>query len=271
MTALRIQNLCVADCEDAVKRSYFEWGREIGADGPIGPDWDAATEEQRRALIARGFGLYDGLAVPLDNNLTALDAYVSVGISSRVTAQDVVRIAARACDAAELLARLPADVCLNGATDDELATAADLIALLAGAHKIKWGKATKVLHKERPALFAIVDSVVFDFLRKNFPHRVAQTSPPAAYLHLFKELLRARDSAVAAVRRALAVVGVDISAVRVLDFLLWIGWRDRVDNSSITSVWGTSSLPQARVRARDQWEGQRTRQDTGQGDPMECR
>ena len=258
VVTLRIQKLEVSDCVGAIMREYFEFGRETNAQGGVGPNWGEAEPEHKHSLILRGYGLYDGCPANCDNTLTPLDAYASVGINSRLTAYDAVRILARGDEVSSLLAGIPPDCRLESATEDEIGRASTLIALLSEAYQVNWGKATKVLHRKRPGLFPMLDSVVFDFLWKNFPHQVTWGSPPAYYLRLFKQVLLARERPIEEAKAALAKQGIDLTPVRVLDFLIWIGWRGRVDQygfgAPIVSVWGTGTLREARLKASRTWQ-----------------
>ena len=59
MTSLRIQRLNIPDCESAVERSYFDWGRGWAEDA-LDPDWDGASPEVRQHIMLRGYAAYDG-------------------------------------------------------------------------------------------------------------------------------------------------------------------------------------------------------------------
>lgn len=130
MARLEIQKLRVEDCESTVVRAYYDWGRGWD-DSDAEPAWDAATAAQRHAIARRGFGLYDGWPIPRDDEIAALDAYVTIGINSFVVLYDVVRLLVRAERARPLLARIPPEARLETANDDQLAAAGELIALLA--------------------------------------------------------------------------------------------------------------------------------------------
>ena len=259
MTLLQIQNLRIPECEAALERAYFDWGRGWSKDSPE-PDWDAASADERRTIALRGYALYDGCPVPTDDLVTSLDTYVSIGISSRMTLFDTVRFVARADRASELLADIPADAELESATDKQITAVASLIDLFGEARYVGRGKATKVLHKKRPALIPILDSVASDFLWKNFPHVLTQGSPTKQVLDLCKSLLVSRMRPLSQIQANLAAGGLWLSKVRILDFLIWIRWNGGVDESGFgrpfVKVWGVNCA-QARVLARKKWEDQR--------------
>jgi len=59
MTALRPQKLEIADCEAAILRNRFDWGRGYGTDWSE-PPWDEADAPTRQAAIRRGYALAGG-------------------------------------------------------------------------------------------------------------------------------------------------------------------------------------------------------------------
>ena len=59
---------------------------------------------------------------------------------------------------------------------------------------------TEILHKKRPGFVPVLDSVVFDFLWKNFPHVITQGSPTADVIGLCKTILGVFRGPVAQIR-----------------------------------------------------------------------
>ncbi len=259
MTALRIQKLEIDDCEQEILRNYFEWGRGNPADTPE-PSWQDADEATRLFIARRGYALYDGLALQPGNDIGPTEIFISVGINSRVILNDACRFLARAERARPLLARIPDDARLEDATDDQLDAAAELLTLLEEAKQVGRGKVTKALHKKRPAFIPIIDSVVADFLWKNFPWRLKQDSPPRDVLVLLRELLLARRDALETIQANLATKGFRLTTVRALDYLIWLGWHERVDKFGfgppMAKVWRAKGLHEARDKARRAWEVQ---------------
>jgi hypothetical protein len=155
------------------------------------------------------------------------------------------------------LARIPDDARLEDATDDQLDAAAELLTLLEEAKQVGRGKVTKVLHKKRPAFIPIIDSVVGDFLWKNFPWLIDGEAKPGEVLTLFRTVLVARSQALASVQANLAAHGFPLTTVRVLDYLIWLGWRGCVDRSglgpSLHDVWQAASTAEARRVAEESW------------------
>jgi len=59
MTALRPRKLEIEDCEAAILRNRFDWGRGYATDSSE-PPWDEADASTRQAVIRRGYALSDG-------------------------------------------------------------------------------------------------------------------------------------------------------------------------------------------------------------------
>lgn len=256
MTALRLQKLEIEDCEPAILHGYFDWGRG-NADDSDEPAWDDADEATRLAVARRGYDLYDGYPAQPGNSLGPTEIFLSVGINSRVILNDACRFLSRAEQVRPLLARIPDDARLEDANDDHLDAAAELLRLLEDAEHIGRGKVTKVLHKKRPAFIPIIDSVVGDFLWKNFPWRLSENSPARDILILFRDILLARREALAAIQANLTAQGLRLTTVRVLDKVIWLGWHQRDGEvgfgTPMTTLWNASSLPAARQAAEEAW------------------
>jgi len=253
MTDVRIQKLELTDCEDKVEQNYYDWGRQRSKDGWVDPTWENATEQQRRGVSLRGYALYDGCPAPQGNDITAAEIWATVGFGSRMVEPDAVRILARADKVPPLLARIPDDAQLEKASTEQIAAAAEIIRSLI-AYQVSFAKITKMLHKKRPAFMPVLDSVLLDFLWKNFPHVVRQASPVEQLLHLCQSILQVCIRPVGQIRADLARRGFPLSNTRVLDWVLWIGWRDSGFGKPIVRTWETSSLAEAKVKAQKQWE-----------------
>jgi hypothetical protein len=257
MSALQIQKLRIDNCEQAIERSYFDWGSERTKGGQTEPDWAAASDGVRRHVALQGYLAYDGCPAQKDCSLSAADVCLSVGVNSRVTLFDVVRVLNRADEARPLLSRIPAEACLEEGTADEIEAAAYVIDLLAQPYMMGRGKATKILYKKRPAFIPVIDSVVGDFLWKSFPHRIKQSSPVHDVLVLYRELLIARSRTLKTVQVYAASRGLELTTSRLLSHLIWLGWQGNVDSFGfgppITDVWQATGLAEARRLARDCW------------------
>ncbi len=90
MTTLTLQLPCVVDCEEAVERPYYEWGRGRPVYSPE-PHWDTAPTEQRWQIALRGYGAWDGLPAQYSNRIGALEVYTSTSIDLRLVLSDMAR------------------------------------------------------------------------------------------------------------------------------------------------------------------------------------
>lgn len=169
-----------------------------------------------------------------------------------------MRFLARAEIAEPFLALIPPDTRLEGATDEQITAADALISVFIDAHQLSWGKVTKVLHKKRPAFMPVLDSVVWDFLWKNFPHIIKQSSSITQVLTLCRAILRAHYSQIATIQTALQEQGFYLTHIRTLDFVLWIGWRDKVDafgfGRPIKEIWDAPTLNNAKLQSQAMWQ-----------------
>ncbi len=266
MTRLRIQTLEIADCEARMERGYFDEGQVSDGDSPD-PNWDEASCEERKSIARRGYALYDGFPCQPGDEVSLPEIHASIGLNSRVTSFDAVRFLGRSAKARPLLAEIPDQARLEESSGEQIEAAAKLIDLFTCEKSIALGKSTKILHKKRPKFIPVLDSVVEDFLRKNFPYCVKGKSCTAAMLSVYKMLLVERSDTLGRVQAALAQRGFALSTVRILDFLIWLKWRKSGSRSgqplptgktkSIVGVWGVKSRPQARKEACKMWEGQR--------------
>jgi hypothetical protein len=123
---------------------------------------------------------------------------------------------------------------------------------------VNWGKVTQVLHRKHPAFLPVLDSVLSDFLWKSFPFRLKQNPRAADYLRVYRDVLLRDLGGANAVRTQFAADGLSTTPLRALDYALWLGWRDQVDEfgfgPKITAVWECTSLGAARTAARKCWE-----------------
>jgi hypothetical protein len=96
----------------------------------------------------------------------------------------------------------------------------------AGIRGVGFSKMTKALHRKRPALIPILDSVVQAYL-------AADDSPTSfseraiALVRRYKRDLDRNRSALRQIRRDLASRGYELSEVRILDVLIWSAMASR--------------------------------------------
>ena len=87
---------------------------------------------------------------------------------------------------------------------------------------VGFSKMTKALHRKRPALIPMLDSVVQKYLEDDDPGAQAPFGERAlALVRGYKRDLDRNRAAVRAVRKELARRGYEVTEVRILDLLIW--------------------------------------------------
>ncbi|MGN6430344.1 MAG: DUF6308 family protein [Gaiellaceae bacterium] len=91
-----------------------------------------------------------------------------------------------------------------------------------GIRGVGYSKMTKALHRKRPALIPMLDSVVQRYLEKDDPGSHAPFGERAlALVHGYKHDLDHNRAALRAIRRELARRDYFLTEVRILDLLIW--------------------------------------------------
>jgi Family of unknown function (DUF6308) len=85
---------------------------------------------------------------------------------------------------------------------------------------VGFSKMTKALHRKRPALIPILDSVVQSYLAIDDPPE-SFAGHATALVRTYKRELDRNGSALRSMRRELATLGHDLTEVRILDILIW--------------------------------------------------
>jgi hypothetical protein len=121
------------------------------------------------------------------------------------------------------LRAIAADVSLAGAaTSVPWVPLRELFDAFAGIHGMGVAKMTKALHRKRPALVPMLDSVVQTYLEDDDPgHQAPFGERAVALVRGYKRDLDANRMPVRAVRRELVRRGYEITEVRILDVLIW--------------------------------------------------
>jgi len=187
---------------------------------------------------------YDLAPVRQDDVLTEADVRVGNAIVARMPGRVIEAFAARAPAIGAALARIPAEATLMAA--DEQVPWQGLQALLLAAAEIEevgLPRATKVLHKKRPALLPILDSVVEQYLREveRLPHRSDFVAGGLDLIRAYKRELDANAEALHALRAELQTRGVGLTECRLLDILLW------AYSGTYTPLWQRPAVPGAPV------------------------
>jgi uncharacterized protein DUF6308 len=140
---------------------------------------------------------------------------------ARISAVEIAAILERRRAIERALRAIPVDASLAGASVPWPALA-QLFAGFADIRGVGFAKMTKALHRRRPALIPMLDSVVQTYLAEDDPGAGAPFAERGlALVRGYKRDLDRNRSAVRSVRRAAARHGHELSDVRVLDLLIW--------------------------------------------------
>jgi Family of unknown function (DUF6308) len=186
----------------------------------------ADTLETALDFVARdgSYRAYDLAPVAVDADLTEADVRVANGIIARMPGRVVERIVRRAPAVNAALERIPAETTLLAPEEDVPWEALELLLLaLAGLDEVGLPRATKVLHKKRPALVPILDSVVETYLRsvEEIPRLGDFAADGVALIRSYKRELDATGTGLRALRGELAARGIELTECRLLDLFLW--------------------------------------------------
>ena len=138
---------------------------------------------------------------------------------ARISAAEIAAILERRRDIERALRAIPADLSL-AARSIPWAPLTRLFDAFAGIRGVGFSKMTKALHKKRPALIPMLDSIVQTYLAadaagESFGERAT------ALVRGYKVDLDRNRVVLRAVRRELARRGYDVTEVRVLDLMIW--------------------------------------------------
>jgi hypothetical protein len=181
---------------------------------------------------------YDSVSIPADDTLGEEDLRIANRIGARMSAAEIAGILEHASEMEEALRRIPADVSL---ADPEDRIPWDALHQLYSAPSdvsgIGLAKLTKALHKKRPHLIPMLDSVVAGYLRS------VDSIPPGGGLAAATALTRSYKRDLDANRETLECVQADLEAhgyaltlCRILDLYTW------AYSGGITPAWAVEAL-----------------------------
>jgi len=144
---------------------------------------------------------------------------------ARISAAEIAAILERRSEVERALGQLDPDASLMDATSSipwvPLTRLFDAFADIRG---VGFSKMTKALHRKRPALIPMLDSVVQEYLATDLPQTASSASfgeRATALVRSYKQDLDRNRSALQEVQRALAGRGWQLTEVRILDLLIW--------------------------------------------------
>jgi len=167
---------------------------------------------------------YDLAIVAQDDVLTESDIRVANAMIARMSPRVIAGLYARAPVINAALAEIPPSASL-AAPDDAVPWQAleGLMRAMDGIPEVRLARQTKVLHKKRPALIPILDSVVEGYLRRVDPIR--RTGDPARdaveLICSYKRELDENLEALRALRSELRRRDFDLTECRLLDLFIW--------------------------------------------------
>jgi hypothetical protein len=144
---------------------------------------------------------------------------------ARISAAEIAAILERRSEVERALGQLDPDASLMDATSSiPWAPLTRLFDAFADIHGVGFSKMTKALHRKRPALIPMLDSVVQEYLARDLPRTGSSASfgeRGTALVRSYKQDLDRNRSALHEVQRALAGRGYQLTEVRILDLLIW--------------------------------------------------
>jgi Family of unknown function (DUF6308) len=195
------------------------------------------TSSIRPVVLRDGFEIDDPLSVVLD----FLEAYrLDLGDASgstsfgepdvrlanrdgaRISAAEMAAIVERRSAIQGALRKIDADATLMGpANAVPWLPLEQLFDAFAGIRGVGFSKMTKALHRKRPALIPILDSVVQTYLEDDRDARAPFGERALGLVRGYKRDLDRNRTAVRAIRQELIERGYGLTEVRILDLLIW--------------------------------------------------
>jgi hypothetical protein len=144
---------------------------------------------------------------------------------ARISAAEIAAILARRPEIERALRRIDPDASLaDAASSVPWAPLTQLFEAFADIRGVGFSKMTKTLHRKRPALIPILDSVVQAYLTKDDPGAGSSESfgeRATALVRSYKRDLDRNRLALHEIRRELLSRGTRLTEVRILDMLIW--------------------------------------------------
>jgi hypothetical protein len=180
-----------------------------------------------------GYRNYDAAPVVPDDTLTEADVRVANRSTARMSNAVVAGILSRREAIGAALRRIPADASL---TDEEAAIPWDglrsLVAAFDDVPAIGLARITKVMHRKRPALLPLLDSVVEAYLvgLEPVPRAWPRPERAVALTRIYRREMELNRRALACLRVELAARGFVLTECRLFDVFAWssaAGWAPK--------------------------------------------
>lgn len=187
------------------------------------PD-EVVEEKLSRYLSDGGWELYDGVETAQDSKLTVGDIVLSVTLNSRLnTRRQVWQVWKGKLPVEKALACIPVDASLEDAVIpwEELR---NLFQAMCAIEDVAGAKATKILHKKRPYLIPIYDSILEGYCRKHIPRwsSLSWADGLIEYMKVFRADLLVNRNELHVLCDMMAARGWPITPVRAMEVSIWI-------------------------------------------------
>jgi hypothetical protein len=170
-----------------------------------------------------GYRTYDSFPIRTDVEWRREDAQIANRAGARMSSREIDALMGRADAIETALRRIPGDQSL-AAPAEEIPWDAlhDLFAAFGGIPGIGLAKVTKALHKKRPHLIPMLDSVVAGYLRSVEDIPIGDFADEALGLvQSYKVDLDANADALVSVQHGLNEQGYTLGLCRILDLYTW--------------------------------------------------
>jgi len=126
------------------------------------------------------FELYDREYIPNDNNLTTAQVWIANAINAQLTGKDVIGLRDRLTEINKILSKISPNCSLSDPIDHIPLEALRSLFSETMGWGIKESKTTKILHKKRPALIPVLDSVLLKYCNEAAGGQLGTRGAPRA-------------------------------------------------------------------------------------------
>lgn len=172
--------------------------------------------------------IYDGVEVARDSELTVCDIVLSSALNSRINRDSLWRIWRNKYQIEQYLDKIPIDLRLESEYIlwDELTTLFDAFCK---NKYVKEAITTKILHKKRPELIPVCDSVLYNYFKTQLRSVWSRGGGVfiVKYMQLFRDILLTHNSEIYSLCEYTNDEGWPITPVRALEVLIWIDNEDK--------------------------------------------
>jgi len=170
---------------------------------------------------------YDLLDVAQDNGLTDLDILVANNIRARMDGRAFLSLKGNRARIERALAALPLDVALDDPWPDEhsMWQVIENAYLACWDEHVREARVTKVLHKKRPQLIPLTDSVVvMGRYYQTYPGRRGGVPGMMGVSRVIREDMIRNTDALRMLQKRCESRAIKLTRVRLFDILLWMGY-----------------------------------------------